>query len=121
MATTSDPEIYYDPHNFEIDDNPYPILRRMREEAPLSHNEKYAFLAWSRFEDVEKGLVDWVTYRFGYGPHFCLGAALGRLEGRAALDEVLQRSTDWEVAERHAAMGDAATVGGWEQLPVLTS
>ena len=31
---------------------------------------------------------------FGYGVHFCLGAALARLEGRVALDEVLQRFPD---------------------------
>ena len=34
---------------------------------------------------------------FGYGIHFCLGAALARLEGRVALDEVLQRFPEWEV------------------------
>jgi hypothetical protein len=34
---------------------------------------------------------------FGYGLHHCLGAALARLEGRVALDEVLNRFPDWEV------------------------
>ena len=33
---------------------------------------------------------------FGYGIHF-RGAALARLEGRAALDEVLKRFPDWDV------------------------
>ena len=34
---------------------------------------------------------------FGYGLHFCLGAALARLEGRVALEEVLARFPTWEV------------------------
>jgi cytochrome P450 len=58
---------------------------------------------------------------FGYGIHFCLGAALARLEGRVALDEVLQRWTDWNVDYEHAVQARTSTVRGWEKLPVFTS
>jgi cytochrome P450 len=58
---------------------------------------------------------------FGYGIHFCLGAALARLEGRVALDEVLKRFPTWEVDWDHAVQARTSTVRGWERLPVLTS
>src|SRR5262245_41048625 len=60
--TTRDSTLYYDPYDFEIDANPYPIWKRLRDEQPLYHNERYAFFALSRFEDVEQGLVDWETF-----------------------------------------------------------
>jgi cytochrome P450 len=56
---------------------------------------------------------------FGYGIHFCLGAALARLEGRIALDEVLNRFPQWEVDLDHAAL-DSSAVRGWATLPVST-
>ncbi len=55
---------------------------------------------------------------FGYGIHLCLGAALARLEGRIALDEVLRRFPDWEVDYDKAQRAHASTVRGWETLPV---
>jgi cytochrome P450 len=58
---------------------------------------------------------------FGYGVHFCLGAALARLEGRVALDEVLTRFPEWEVDWDNAVQARTSTVRGWEKLPVLTS
>ncbi len=60
-------DLYYDPYDFEIDTDPYPVWQRLREERPLYHNEKYEFFALSRFADVEQGLVDWQTYISGKG------------------------------------------------------
>ena len=62
MSATTDnsgTEVYYDPYDFEIDADPYPIWKRMRDEQPLFYNEKYDFYAISRFADVEAGLKDW--------------------------------------------------------------
>ena len=56
---------------------------------------------------------------FGYGVHFCLGAALASLEGRVALDEVLQRFPAWEVDWDNAVQARTSTVRGWEKMPVL--
>lgn len=67
MTGASTTEIYYDPFDFEIDDNPYPIWKRMRDEAPLYYNEKYNFYALSRYEDVAPQLTNWETYRSGRG------------------------------------------------------
>jgi len=61
MATL-DAAPYYDPYDFEIDANPYPIWKRLRDEQPLYRNERYDFFALSRFEDVEAGLIDWETF-----------------------------------------------------------
>jgi cytochrome P450 len=58
---------------------------------------------------------------FSGGRHFCLGAALARLEGRVALDEVLMRFPEWEVDWDEAVQARTSTVRGWESLPVTTA
>jgi cytochrome P450 len=58
---------------------------------------------------------------FGYGIHLCLGAALARLEGRVALDEILNRFPTWEVEMDRARLAPTSTVRGWESLPVVIS
>jgi cytochrome P450 len=67
--------------------------------------------------DVHRTISHHLT--FGYGIHFCLGAALARLEARVALDEVLDRFPEWEVDEEHAEL-DSSVVRGWKTLPVST-
>src|SRR2546421_5841347 len=67
VTITSSSDIYYDPFDVEIDKDPHSVWRRMRDEAPLYYNAKYDFFALSRFDDVERAMVDWDTYRSGKG------------------------------------------------------
>ena len=60
-------DVYYDPYDWDIDTDPYPIWKRLRDEAPLYYNEKYDFFAVSRYDDVERCSVDWRTYISGKG------------------------------------------------------
>ena len=53
-------DVYYDPYDVEIDADPYPVFRRLREEAPLYYNEQHDFYALSRFDDVDAA---WSTAR----------------------------------------------------------
>jgi cytochrome P450 len=75
-----------------------------------------------RFEDPDRFDIRRDVGRhlsFGFGIHLCLGAALARLEGRVALDEVLNRFPDWEVDYDRAVQARTSTVRGWESLPVV--
>ena len=67
MTGASAIDLYYDPFDFVIDDDPYPVWKRMREEAPLYYNEKHDFYALSRYDDVSRELPNWATYRSGRG------------------------------------------------------
>jgi len=65
--TTAATDLYYDPYDFEIDADPYPIWKRLRDERPLYHNQRYDFFALSRFDDVQRCLNDWKTYSSAKG------------------------------------------------------
>ena len=64
---TTAADLAYDPYDRDIDADPYPVYRRLREEAPLYYNEEYDFFAVSRFDDVQRGLVDRETYSSARG------------------------------------------------------
>jgi cytochrome P450 len=52
----------WDPYNPVHFANPYPVLRRLREEAPLYYNEQYDFYAVSRYDDAQRVLGDRDTF-----------------------------------------------------------
>jgi cytochrome P450 len=57
---------------------------------------------------------------FGFGPHYCLGHALARLEARLVIEEVLTRFPDWEVDMSRAEFRHSgAELRGWEALPIV--
>lgn len=55
---------------------------------------------------------------FGYGAHFCLGAALARLEGRVALEQIHRRLPDYEVDHDAKVRFHSSNVTGWTSLPI---
>jgi len=67
VTTSTTDAAYYDPYDQAIHADPYPAFRRLREEAPLYYNEQYDFYALSRFDDVDKGLIDNVTFSSAKG------------------------------------------------------
>jgi cytochrome P450 len=67
--------------------------------------------------DIFRGDLQHLT--FGYGLHYCLGANLARLEGRVALDELLNRWPEWDVDYDHIRLAPTSTVRGWEAMPII--
>jgi cytochrome P450 len=62
MGSALERDVYYDPYDIDINNDPYPAFRRLRDEAPIYYNEKYDVWALSRHADVERGLLDWETF-----------------------------------------------------------
>jgi cytochrome P450 len=65
--TSNTAALYYDPYDPEIDADPHPVWRRLRDEAPLYYNEQHDFYALSRFDDVLAASSDWHTYSSARG------------------------------------------------------
>ena len=55
---------------------------------------------------------------FGYGAHFCIGAALARLEGRIALEQTLKRFGHWDVDDDEIDWVHTSTVRGYASVPI---
>lgn len=69
--------------------------------------------------DVRRTMSHHVS--FGYGIHFCVGAALARMEGRIALEETLKRHPEWSVDHTRSRRLHTSTVRGWAEVPVTVA
>jgi cytochrome P450 len=67
--------------------------------------------------DIHRNDIQHLT--FGFGLHYCLGANLARLEGRVALDELLNRFPEWDVDHDGMELAPTTTVRGWQSMPIV--
>jgi len=105
----------YMPEDVDLYDRTVPAGSAMLFIVGAANRDERRFEDPDRF-DIHREIGQHLT--FGYGIHFCLGAALARLEGRIALDEVLSRFPEWEVDYDRAKLAPTSTVRGWETFPV---
>jgi cytochrome P450 len=54
--------VSFSPYDYQIQDDPYPVYARLRDEAPLYRNEELDFWALSRHEDVAAAFRDPVQF-----------------------------------------------------------
>ena len=55
---------------------------------------------------------------FGYGPHYCVGAPLARLEGQIAFRRLLERLDDLRITEPPLDWSDNLVLRGVKKLPL---
>src|SRR4029450_9404932 len=58
MTTIDQTDVSSDPYDIAINADPYPVFRRLREEAPLYYNEPHDFYALTPYEDWHAGPSD---------------------------------------------------------------
>ena len=81
-----------------------------RDEDVFPHADRY---------DIERDTS--ASIGFGAGPHFCMGAALARIEGRVALEELTKRVKTYDVDEAGITRVHSVNVRGLSSLPTTVS
>ena len=82
---------------------------------PAANRDETKWEEPDRFDILRKPAQ---IFTFGFGPHFCLGANLAKVEGRVALETILSRIPEWTVDYDNASLTKGIDTRGWERLPV---
>jgi cytochrome P450 len=124
----------YDPFSYEIDEDPYPTYRWMRDEAPVYHNAEMDFYALTRFSDNLDAFIDkdaytstWSTsLEFMNEPHPDSGLMIwmdppahNRYRGLVSKAFTPRRITDLEPQIRAIATGYLDALVGRERFDVV--
>jgi len=80
-----------------------------------ANRDERAFADPDRY-DIERNTSK--SLSFGQGTHFCLGAALARLEGRVALEALWRRFPEWRVEPEGRVRVHSVNVRGFAALPM---
>ena len=116
LAATLDPRDW-DPHDSSFRHDPMPWYHTLRERSPV-HQHPDAFDDPDRF-DIHR--TDGRHLAFGKGIHFCVGAALGRLEGDVVIPAVLRRFPHLSLVDAEPTWRASFVTRQLATLPVSTS
>ena len=59
--------VRFNPYSYEFHDDPFPVYKQLRDDAPCYHDHALGFWALSRYADVVAALHDPETYCSRYG------------------------------------------------------
>ena len=73
---------------------------------------------FERPDELDIGRTDNRHLTFSHGAHFCLGAALARLEGQEVFSVMIERLGDWELVTAEPRYREHFVLRGLEELEV---
>ncbi len=101
--------------DLELDGRPIKAGQHISLMIGAANRDPAQFSEPDRF-DIERRGVRHLS--FSHGPHFCLGAQLARLEGRIAIDTLIRRIPDMQLASETLEWRDNYTLRGLKALLV---
>jgi cytochrome P450 len=81
-----------------------------------ANRDERQFAEADRFDVLRENARDHLA--FGYGPHFCLGAPLARLEAQVAMEELLSRVQNLQIAADKVERLESFLLRGPKSLPL---
>jgi cytochrome P450 len=107
--------VRFNPFSYEFHDDPFPVYRQLRDEAPAYHDDDLGFWALSRYDDVVRALHDTDTFCSRFGITLEEGSALPMLlttdpPDHTALRRLVSRAfTPRRVADLESAIRTLST------------